>query len=190
MSILATLLAVGTMSLPDVSRRFMFSAMPAPVAGMPTAVEYFVDPDGVVIDCAVLSPHVRERRAADICDDAIGESVGSGATNHRDERAYGVVTLVSSTAGSIRDLPPDMEVAVSQMPGRSSRQHVLLMVSIDELGRVVQCMQMPQQDLELSQVACTQSQAHRFRVRNDRQGEAVGYVTALNIDFVRESDGD
>ncbi len=162
----------------------------APVRGQPTTIDYFVDPEGVVIDCEVRSSHVSERSRERICANVVGRDAGSAPLDFDGNPAFGIATLVSTSGGADRSLRPDFEVVVSEMPGDVGRKRVRLIASIDESGGVSRCMHFFEEDIEFAQVACEQAATLRFRVRVNEAGEPVSYMDVMDADFVRYTAAD
>lgn len=174
---------------------FMRHSMPRPHGGEIT-MRFFVDPEGRVLECEVLTQRVSEDRAAEYCEDTIGERLGDPATDRLGQPTHGVVTLSVLRTDSSRPLPelpslessrvPDIEIFVTEIPGGKERTGFGLMVYIDETGRVQGCRQRPNQDYDLANVACSQATAHTFAVRHGSDGQPVGHVDVINVDFVLE----
>jgi hypothetical protein len=184
-------LALAALSLPRPDGVFIREAT-SRINGPVVSIELFVDPDGKVLDCKVLVPTLSEDKNAQICGPISGKDSGAGAKGP-DGPTYGVIVVSKvlradfGLAGPpMPNITPDLEIDVSQMPGKEQRKRVGLTVYIDEHGKVQRCLPEPGKDLEFSRTACQQSAANVFPIKRGKTGEPVGYVTGIAVDFVRD----
>lgn len=195
MSTVLLAILTGGLALPEVSTDFLRSSFPK--IGSQTLAEFFVDPEDTVLSCELLHPDLGEDHAKRRCDEMLGETFGEPAMDLDGNPTYGVTTIHTVKQASGAPSPrlrleaygePDLEIVVSRLPRASDQHDVLLSAYLDEEGRVQGCRQVPNQDFELSGVACSEAMRHRFEPRDGGAGIAVPYVDLLRVTFVLEDD--
>jgi hypothetical protein len=183
---LLALIVAGSLALPNIDPR-EFRERIGRVTG---TWEFFVSPDGKILECKVL-----DGRNDKVCAKAIGHDLGDGAMSSDGRRIHGsvVISIIRTSGGPPRgpgfEGPSHLDIGVARMPGSKDRQRLSLTVYIDAVGKVRQCLQWPDADATLSRIACEQASAHTFDVKRDEAGQPVEQVTVLKVDFVREDAG-
>lgn len=181
---LASLLFATEIVFPEVRSGFMRRIASGQEEGI-TSVEFFVDPEGIVLGCEVIQSGLSEHATERICDRAMGGDVGRGATGPDGAPIHSMVvgTEVSTIRlgrNNFRVPAAEFIVSVSSMPGDQARMRTSAVVVIDQSGVVSRC----EGGSAYADVACSQLVNQQFQIRYGADGSAVSYLDALIVDFV------
>ena len=188
MTILLSILA-GAMAAPEPSANFIQTDMPSGLTSL--TMNFFVDPEGRVLECEVERSNARVRDEEDFCADAIGKRLGKAAMGADGAATYGMASASKiirsdrNARAAALEMPSDILVSVASMPGGARQQDVFLLAEIDENGAVRHCEQQYEADSAFAAVACEQAAAHTHEVKRSAQGAPVAYVDTLIVSFVR-----
>ena len=190
---LLPLLALSAAQLSEDFRRDGLPASPREVA-----VDLFLDPEGIVRDCKLLVPASDEGLEERYCGDVIGTAAGTPAIGPDGSPAFGtVIGFRIRPRSRNQELQryidyggaADLEFEVASLPDDAESKTVEVLIYLDDQGRLTNCQQLPGNDLDYSRVACEQAGHFAFATRSGDDGQPVGYVTTLTIDFLKAANG-
>lgn len=153
----------------------------------------FVDPDGHIIRCNVLSVTGDKSFKALPCRLAAKRKV-QAARSSTGVPTYGAVTdllrvfLPDSKEGqeiAALRVSPDAILTVSALPRGATRADIAILLEVDEAGKTIACAgKTPEVSSAFVKAACGASELLAISRESDSSGKAVPYVTEKRVAFV------
>lgn len=159
-------------------------------------LEMLVAPDGEVDECEVLYSDFPAADDVRICNQLRQKSVEVPGLDQNGDPIYATSIFRFSTTilpGSnsreidpvIMQREPEIEIGVSALPADIDGEFVLgLRVVVDASGQIEFCEPNTRPADVYSDAACVELGRYDHRIRTDRDGEAVRYLTDMNVAFV------
>ena len=197
--------AAATMSMPELTRKdwaYMWRAYPDWVWDVEesTAVEVTmtVNRQGEVVDCEVMQFVGNERLASMLCRVWVGRRIREARTvEHKRTYAHWHNIIVWSDgtpednrsdelrAGRTRFLSVPLPKDDFGQLGEEDRLEDVL-IEVDRNGSVIACHEAKDWPSEVERLACDRVRQQTFAPLLDEKGEAVSYITNLEIHFELE----
>lgn len=197
---ISTMAAVAAFALPNVGledARFMLERLPARYTWeekwTSADLKVLVNPEGRILECAVMQLSGSEEVAKRMCDIFKGRKIKRART-FQGHPAYGLTVFRTGFHASPSQPPPDLGpkyseklvISVDRLPSSDAGELISSLpigLSIGPRGEVEACQSLEESSESAAAIGCRQAVDRRFDILRDAQGSPVQYVRQIEVNF-------